>query len=79
MLGPDVSKKIYREHDEVQIKNTVKSKFKNYEEKDFKKQTFISKIALYDENKNLVGVAKLANPVKKKEDRDITFKIKLDI
>ena len=44
----------------------------------FKKQTFISKIGIYDEHRNLVGVAKVATPVKKAEDRDLTFKLKLD-
>ena len=40
---------------------------------------YVSKIAVYDENKNLIGVASLASPVLKKEDQDLTFKIKLDI
>ena len=45
----------------------------------FQKTTYISKIGLYDEDKNLVAVASLARPVKKTESRDITFKLKLDI
>ena len=45
----------------------------------FEKTTYISKIGLYDEDKNLVAVASLARPVKKTESRDITFKLKLDI
>tara|TARA_B100000035_G_scaffold16472_1_gene13304 strand:- start:6920 stop:8224 length:1305 start_codon:yes stop_codon:yes gene_type:complete len=44
----------------------------------FQKQTYISKIGIYDENKNLIAIAKLANPVRKTEQRDITFKLKLD-
>ena len=32
-----------------------------------------------DEKRNLIGVAKLAKPLKKTEDREFTFKIKLDI
>ena len=44
----------------------------------YQKQTFISKIGLYDEDNNLIGVATLANPVKKLEDLDYTFKLKLD-
>ena len=40
--------------------------------------SFISKIGIYDEKKNLIGVAKLATPVKKTEERDFTFKLKLD-
>lgn len=45
----------------------------------FEKTTYISKIGLYDEDKNLVAIASLARPVKKTEPRDITFKLKLDI
>ena len=45
----------------------------------FEKTTYISKIGLYDEDKNLVAIASLARPVKKTESRDITFKLKLDI
>ena len=45
----------------------------------FEKQTFISRIGIYDKDKNLIGVAKVANPVKKTEDREFTFKLKLDI
>jgi len=68
----------YVEPTELPIKNTISSSFYNYEEK-FKKQVFISKIGIYDEDKNLIAIAKLAKPVKKPEDRDITFKLKLDI
>ena len=45
----------------------------------FEKTTYISKIGIYDEDKNLVAIASLARPVKKTESRDITFKLKLDI
>ena len=41
--------------------------------------TYISKIAIYDEKKNVIGVAKLANPVRKTANREFTFKLKLDI
>ena len=43
------------------------------------KETYISKIALYDEDKNLIGFAKVATPVRKTEDRQYIFKLKLDI
>ena len=42
------------------------------------KQTYISQIGLYDDDRNLLGIAKLATPVKKTEDREFTFKLKLD-
>jgi hypothetical protein len=60
------------------IKNTVSGAFSDYNES-FKKQTFVSKIGIYDEDMNLIAVAKLATPVKKTEERDLTFKLKLDI
>ena len=44
----------------------------------FKKTTFISKVGIYDKHKNLIGIANLATPVKKTEDREFTFKLKLD-
>jgi len=39
----------------------------------------LSQIAIYDENKNIIAIAKMATPVRKTEDRDYTFKLKLDI
>ncbi len=67
----------YHETTDVPIHNTVSSSFKNHEEK-FKKQTFISKIGIYDKNKNLIAIANLATPVRKQERDDYTFKLKLD-
>tara|TARA_R100000808_G_C2145921_1_gene153790 strand:+ start:148 stop:1293 length:1146 start_codon:yes stop_codon:yes gene_type:complete len=40
---------------------------------------YISKINIYDDDKNLIGVAKLAKPIRKTKDRQFTFKLKLDI
>ena len=68
----------YFQNNKVSIKNTISSSFYEYEE-DFKPQTFISKIGIYDDNKNLIAIANLAKPVKKLEDRDYTFRLKLDI
>ena len=60
------------------IKNTASSSYQCYNE-DFKKQTFITKVGIYDENNNLIAIANIARPVKKTENRDLTFKLKLDI
>jgi hypothetical protein len=68
----------YIENDEFPIKNTVSSSY-NTPTGSFKKTTYITKIGIYDEQKNLIGIASLANPVKKTEDRNFTFKLKLDI
>ena len=59
------------------IKNIKKSKYENHEE-DFENTTYISQIGIYDENKQLIAIAKLANPVKKTEVRDYMFKLRLD-
>ena len=76
-ITPRTGSTFYVENDELAIKNTVSSAYAD-PTGSFKKQTFISKIGLYDEKKNLIGVAKLATPVKKTEERDFTFKLKLD-
>ena len=60
------------------IKNVVSSSLINTTAS-FEKTTFISSIGVYDKHRNLIGVAKLATPVKKTSDTDLTFKIKLDM
>jgi len=69
---------IYHEDSEAPIKNIVSSSYKNYSAS-FENTTYISKIGIYDENKNLIAIAGIANPVKKTEDKAYTFKLKLDI
>jgi len=44
-----------------------------------KKTTYITKVGIYDESKRLIGIASVAKPVKKTEERDLTFKLKMDI
>jgi hypothetical protein len=60
------------------VKNTNSYAYTDYSGT-LEKQTFISKVGIYDENKNLIGIAKLAKPVKKTEERDLTFKLKIDL
>ena len=72
------SSHVYHEDSQIQIKNIVSSSHTNYSAS-FKPVTYISKIGIYDENKNLIAVAGLANPVRKLEERGYTFKLKLDI
>ncbi len=59
------------------IKNIKKSKYSNFNEP-FENITYISQIGIYDEEKNLIAVAKLANPVKKTEIQDYMFKLRVD-
>ncbi len=72
------SSHIYQENKDVKLKNFVSSSHSDYSAS-FKRQVFVSRVGVYDKNKNLVGVASLANPVLKKEAEDISFKLKLDI
>ena len=72
------SSQIYEENSEQLIANTVSSSYNDYDAA-FKRSVYISRVAIYDENKNMIGLATLANPVLKEEDEDFSFKIKLDI
>mgnify|MGYP003112082563 CR=1 FL=1 len=69
---------VYEENSDRTITNFVSSSFTEYSAS-FKRQVYISRIALYDSGKNLIGVATLANPVLKQEDQDFTFKLRYDI
>lgn len=65
------------ENEQIKIKNIVQANY-DEEEPPFEKTTFISKIGIYDEMGELIGIAKLATPVRKRETDSITFKLKLD-
>lgn len=75
---PFSSSNAYIERNEIEIKNVVKAIYNEVEPK-FEKTTFISKIGIYDENKNLIAIAKLATPVRKKENEAVSVKLKLDL
>jgi hypothetical protein len=62
----------------VPLHNNVDSSFTDVAP-DFEKVTYISKVGIYDENKNLIGIAKVAVPIKKTIKNNYTFKLKLDI
>jgi len=68
----------YVEPHKTAIKNTIHSQYCNFEDQ-FQKQTYISKIGIFDKDRNLIGIATLANPVQKKEVDNYTFKLKLDM
>jgi hypothetical protein len=72
------SSMVYEENPNRLIANTVSSSYSDYSAS-FKREVYISRIGIYDESKNLIGVASLANPVRKEEDQDLTFKLRLDI
>jgi hypothetical protein len=76
-INPLTSSTTYYESNTLQPSNVVSSSYDT--EPYLEKTTFISSIKLYDENKNVIGIAKLAKPVRKTQERDLTFKLKLDL
>ena len=72
------SSQVYEESSVQKIANTVSSSYPDYSAS-FKRQVYISRVGIYDDAKNLIGVATLSNPILKEEDRDFSFKIRLDI
>lgn len=59
------------------IKNITKSRF-DHHSASFESTTFISKVGIYDENKNLIAIATLARPIKKTPSRDYMIKMRMD-
>jgi hypothetical protein len=70
------NKENYRER-QYQIKKVNKSPYADHQE-EFQNVTYISKVGIYDKDKNLIAIASLANPVKNTEKRDFMFKMKID-
>jgi hypothetical protein len=67
----------YHEVDTKNVKNIVSSSFED-PEPEFEKTVYINHIGIYDEDRNLIAIAKTANPVRKRTQDDFTFKLKLD-
>ena len=67
----------YAENSNLSIKNTASSSYAD-PTGSFEKITYISKVGIYDEDKNLIGIATVADPIKKTQDREFTFKLKID-
>jgi len=69
---------VFEEPSGLLIQNTVSSSYAD-PTGSFEKVTYISKIGIYDRDKNLIAIATPATPVKKTQNRNFTFKLKLDI
>ena len=69
---------IYEENPVRKIKNIASSSFATYNAP-FRRRVYVSRVGIYDESKNLIGLATLADPLLKEDDQDYTFKIKLDL
>ena len=67
----------FYERVDLSIKNVAKYPY-NEDTGSFKKETYISKIGIYDKDRNLIGIAKVATPVRKRENDKFTFKMKMD-
>ena len=78
MLVTQTGSQAYIEGDEVPVANTISSSFVGYSAS-YKDQTFISKIKLFDEDGEVIAIAKLSTPIVKKAEQDYTFKLKLDL
>ena len=78
IVAPATSSNYYIEDRLMSAKNIVSSSFDDHTAS-YEKTTYISKVGVYDKDKNLIAVAKLANPVRKTQDKQYTFKLKLDI
>ena len=76
IANPQTGSMLYKEAP-LKIKNVVSSSFSS-PTASFDKETYITRVAIYDENRNMIGIANLATPVKKTEERDFTFKLKVD-
>jgi len=67
----------FQEYPKRSIKNIVSSSWAE-PNAPFKRVVYINYVGLYDEQRNLIGIAKVANPVRKRDTDDFTFKLKLD-
>lgn len=67
----------YVENDTRVVKNVTSSSFA--ETGSFEKTTYLSSIGIYDDDRNLIGIAKLATPIRKREKDSYTFKLKMDL
>lgn len=76
-ITPFTSSNSFRERNNIKIKNIVDVKYSEVPP-NFEKTVYISSIGIYDELENLIAICKLANPIRKRENDDITVSMKLD-
>jgi len=68
---------VFAQAQDREVKNMVSASYST-PEPPYEKTVFIENIGIYDENRNLIAVAKMAKPIRKKNSDDLTFKLKLD-
>ena len=69
----------YPESEELKFPAVIVQQVASGHEEKFDKTTYISKVGIYDENDNLIMIASLANPKRKKENEEFTIKLTYDI
>lgn len=78
LIPPITSSNLFMENENRKAVNLVSSSFSN-PTGSFEKTIYISEINVYDKDRNLIAVAKLAKPVKKTNSRNISFRMKVDL
>tara|TARA_R100000008_G_scaffold84354_1_gene71542 strand:- start:667 stop:1983 length:1317 start_codon:yes stop_codon:yes gene_type:complete len=76
--APSTSSMGYVQNQELSIKNIVSASYAT-PTGSFDRTTYIAKVGIYDENMNLIAIAKPSTPVRKTASRDFTFKLELDL
>jgi len=67
----------YMENEKRTVENVVSSSFQSTGS--FEKTTYLSSVGIYDDDQNLIGIAKFATPIRKREKDTYTFKLKVDM
>jgi len=75
--NPSTGSVRYIENPRISLKNIVKTNFDDPSGQ-FEKVTYINKVGIYDKHKNLIAIANLTTPVRKREQDELTIKLKLD-
>lgn len=78
IVNPNTASHLFQEDQNRKTKNMVSSSFL-IPTGSFERRTYISGVKIFDEEKKLIGVAKLSKPVLKKPERDLTIKIQCDM
>lgn len=76
--SPSTSSNKFIEDPKQLIYNINSSSYANYDES-YKKITYISSIGLFDKDRNLIGIAKLSKPIRKRQEDSFTFKLRYDM
>lgn len=70
ILTPYTSSTSFKERNNIKVANIMDVKY-NQEQVFLEKTTYISQVGIYDKDKNLIAVGKLATPVRKRINDDI--------